>query len=264
MSGFYAGWLELREPADQAARDPALVAALADYLALLPSPALLDIGCGTGSTWRNVSPVLPGSTRWHLLDHDVALLDQARRSIGPSELVTIDRFDLTRLDDLPLDGMSVLSASALFDLCSASFCDRLVERLAAAKVGFYAALTYDGLTDWTIPHALDAEVVADFNRHQTGDKGFGPALGPGATDHLQGALAAHGYRTSVQPSPWRLQNDQRALQHAFLEGFERPLAEIGRLGSGDVLAWLAFRKDAVDTPGSLCRVGHRDLLALPG
>ena len=265
MSGFDANWLALREPADRAARNDALVAELAARLDQRAGPAaLLDIGCGTGSTWRSLSPVLPGDAAWLLLDNDPLLLAEAHRQIGAAGRVRFRRHDLNDLTGLPLDGIAVVTASALFDLCSEAFSARFVARIAGQACGLYAALNYDGAMRWSVGHPLDAAVVADFNRHQRTDKGFGPALGPDATGRLAHHLERRGYRVSLGASPWRMGRQEAALQRAFLDGFRQPLHEIGSLSGTEIEAWLAFRLAAIEAPDSLCEVGHTDLLAVPG
>ena len=67
---FDADWLELREPADRAARDSGLLAAAAGYLG---GALALDLGCGTGATVR----AFGGVGRWRLVDADPALLEIA-------------------------------------------------------------------------------------------------------------------------------------------------------------------------------------------
>ena len=263
MSGFDKEWLALREPADRAARAKPLVEILQRHLQEIERPAIVDIGCGTGSTWRSLSAQLPAQTSWLLLDHDPLLLAEARRRIGETASVAIGPFDLNEAESLPLDGVSTVTASALFDLCSEAFCTRFAGILAARGAGLYAALNYDGRMIWSLAHPLDGQVVEDFNRHQTSDKGFGPALGPAATAHLARQFSALGYRTTVAESPWRLGADEAELQRALLQGLEQPLTEIGTLSSGDVRAWLDFRLEAVGIAGSTCLVGHTDLLALP-
>ena len=61
--------------------------------------------------------------------------------------------------ELPLDGVRLVTASALLDLASAAWVEALAERLAAAGVGLYAALSYDGRTEWEPPLAGDAAAV---------------------------------------------------------------------------------------------------------
>lgn len=266
MSGFDKNWLALREPADRDARAKSLVDMLCRHLAEgHPPPSLLDIGCGTGSTYRTLSSLVPKDTRWQLLDYDPLLLEEAARRIGSSAAVTLRQHDLNDLTALPLDGVSVVTASALFDLCSADFCSRLLGRLAGNRTGLYAALNYDGVMEWTIAHPLDRSVVDSFNRHQRLDKGFGPALGPDATEHLRLALEAAGYQVTTSGSPWRLGPDQQDLQAELLRGMERPVMEIGAVGAADLQDWLAFRLSAVTANSSSCVVGHTDLLAIhPG
>lgn len=263
MSGFDKDWLALREPVDQRARAARLVDDLSTHLAHAAQPGILDIGCGTGSTWRSLAPRLPSDTRWTLLDYDPGLLAEAERRIGATETVSFRQFDLNRLEALPLFDVAVVTASALFDLCSADFCSRFAETLARNGTGIYAALNYDGVMEWSIRHPLDGQVAADFNRHQRFDKGFGPALGPDATDHLRHNFETLGYSATIGTSPWTMGPDDAALQTAFLKGLERPLWEIGSLTSDDIRSWLDFRLEKIRDDGSSCVVGHTDILALP-
>lgn len=262
MSGFDKDWLALREPADKAARDAALVADLAAYLADRDNPSVLDIGCGTGSTFRSLSPSVPAGTSWQLLDYDPLLLQEAGRRIGTGQAVRFRQHDLNDLDSLPLDGVSVITASALFDLCSDAFCRRFVAHVAARGCAFYAALNYDGVIRWNKPHPLDAAALESFNRHQQTDKGFGPALGPHATACLSEALEEHGYRVQVGDSPWQLRVDQPDLQRAFLEGMRQPLMEIGLLSPSEIETWLEDRLAEIAGGKSEVEVGHSDILAL--
>jgi SAM-dependent methyltransferase len=262
MSGFDKDWLTLREPVDQRARAAPLIPALSRYLATQARPSILDIGCGTGSTWRSINADLPLDTHWTLLDYDPLLLAEAERRIGPG-VATFRQFDLNAVEELPLSDVTVVTASALFDLCSAEFCNQLVAMLGRNGTGLYAALNYDGVMEWSIRHPLDGQVVADFNRHQHFDKGLGPALGPDATEHLRLCFEEHGYRIHLGTSPWVMGPADAALQRAFLEGLERPLRDIGSLAEADIRAWLDFRLNAVESTESSCVVGHTDILALP-
>jgi trans-aconitate methyltransferase len=170
MSGFDKDWLALREPVDQRARADALVERLSRHLEEAEAPAIIDIGCGTGSTWRSLSGRLPLAATWQLLDYDPLLLAEAERRIGGAGDVTFRQFDLNQFEDLPLEKVTVVTASALFDLCSADFCNRFAEALVRSKTGLYAALNYDGVIEWSVRHPLDGQVVIDFNQHQRSDK----------------------------------------------------------------------------------------------
>ena len=261
MSGFAAEWLALREPADRAARDMGLARRLAHHLSGRDRPFILDLGCGTGSTLRSLAPLLPPTTAWELADHDPSLLEEAKRLAPVRANISFSLTNINEINKINIFPGCVASASALFDLCSAEFCQALFARLAEGGCGLYAALNYDGAMAWSRPHPLDGQAVAGFNRHQRGDKGFGPALGPEAADRLAQVAEGFGYAVHVADSPWRLGADDEALQVALLEGFRQPLTETGGLSEAQREDWLSFR--LAHAGESLCRVGHRDLLALP-
>lgn len=263
MSGFDKDWLKLREPADIAARAQPMLEQVRHYLDARPQPlVIMDIGCGTGSTYRTLLPLLPNA-KWRLLDYEAVLLDEAKRQIGNRDDVEFHCTDLNNLDETLLDDVDLVTASALFDLCSAEFCERFVERLLRKGIGLYAALNYDGMMEWSVKHPLDAQVTEDFNRHQRSDKGFGPALGPDATKHLSVLCERLGLSIATADSPWHLGSSQPELQQEFLTGLQKPIQEIGTIAETDFKDWLNFRRSNIGVNGSLCVVGHTDILALP-
>jgi SAM-dependent methyltransferase len=241
---FDAAWLDLREPADRAARDAGLLAAAAAHLGEGPA---LDLGCGTGATTR----AFGGRGRWRLVDRDPALLAIAAAS---GETVAADLADLGAL---PFEGARLVTASALLDLASAEWIEALAARAAAEAAAVYAALSYDGVLDWQPPHPADAGVRDAFNAHQRRDKGLlGPALGPDAAAALAAALSRRGYAVRTAASPWRLGPGR--LVAALVEGIARAAGEQGVEAS----AWRQARLAASGV--SQATVGHVDLLALPG
>lgn len=251
---FSATWLALREPADHAARDDRL---LADAIAAAgPAPVIVDLGSGTGSTLRAFAPGLAGPATWRLVDSDPALLAQAAVSAGPD--VSLHEIDLRTLDALPLAGASLVTASALIDLCSRDWLADLAAVLRDHGVGFYAALNYDGVMSWSVPDPDDAAITAAFNRHQRGDKGFGPALGPDCASIAAEVFAEAGFAVTEADSPWQLGPDQAELQRQLCDGIAGAAAETGML---QTQGWAA-RRHALSRVGQ-CHIGHRDLLALP-
>jgi hypothetical protein len=258
MSGFAADWLALREPADRAARDMDLLTQAAAAAGAVP--IVLDLGSGAGAMMRALAPHLPAQQAWRLVDQDRHLL--AACTVPPGVAMTPHAMNLLALEDLPLAGVTLVTASALFDLVSEDWMLHLLDRLAASRLPLYAALVYDGAASWDPPHALDARLRRALNEHQSGDKGFGPALGPDASERLVDLAAEHGYRVRRRDSTWRLGPDQAALQIATSEGFAAAALELGAV-PGDALAdWLAFRRGTA-LAGRMT-VGHQDLLALPG
>lgn len=251
---FSTAWLDLRESADNAARDAPMLADVRAFLAQRSDPVIVDLGSGTGSTLRAIGDV---SARWRLVDHDPALLAEAARRSGPT--VETVELDLTRTDDIPLDGAALVTASALFDLASARWIDTLADRLAASQTGLYAALSYDGVLHWSPADPDDAAIRKAFNMHQRGDKGFGPALGASGASHLAEAMRGRGYRVTIADSPWKLGPDETELQRALFIGIADAARE---LGAASADPWLERRLAA--TSSAHCTVGHLDVLALPG
>lgn len=249
--GFASDWLALREPADRRARDEALARRAA--AAAGPDPLIVDLGCGTGATWRALSPFLPDGARWRFVDNDPELLKMAVAAAGDAaEPVEADIADLAAL---PLDGATLVTASALLDLVSESWLDGLVARI---DVPFYAALSYCGTMLWTPDNPLDDTVTRFFNRHQHGDKGLGSALGPEAADYAASVFAKAGFEVHQADSPWRLGPAMATLQRELTDGIAAAAAEAG---IGDAEAWGRHRHEVAGR--SYCEIGHRDLLVLP-
>ena len=257
MSGFSAEWLSAREPADRRSRDPALLRAVADFLARYEAPLVVDLGCGTGALGRALDPHLTRPVRFRLVDGDPALLAEAEaRSTRPAETV---RADLAH-DLSAIEGARLVTASALLDLVSEAWLDRLVAAVDAAKAGFYAPLSYDGRIAWRPAHPLDAPVLDGFNRHQRTGKGFGPALGPEAAAFAAARFRRAGYSVSIADSPWRLGRADHALIVALARGIARAAGEIGGLPPAAIEDWLAFRL-AHREEGAVV-IGHQDVLAV--
>jgi SAM-dependent methyltransferase len=249
--GFSADWLALRDPADRAARDGAMLRRAA--AAAGPRPVIVDLGCGTGASWRALAPHLPPGTEWRLVDNDPALLAIAAAAVGDGARPVLA--DLGDLEALPLEGATLVTASALLDLVPEAWLAGLAGRL---RVPFYAVLSYDGRMAWTPPDPRDADVTAAFNRHQRGDKGLGPALGPDAATRAATVLEAAGFTVESADSPWRIGPDMADLQRALTDGIAAAAAETGLACAA---AWGAARHAAA--AATLCEIGHRDILALP-
>lgn len=250
---FVLEWLDLREPADHAARDGGLLDAAADFLTAAEAPLAVDLGAGSGSTLRAFGERAAGA-RWRLVDRDRGLLAAAVERGGSG--VEVVEADLLGVDALPLAGARLVTASALFDLVSAAWVERFVDRLAAEGIGLYAALSYDGAVVWDPELPEDGAVLAAFNAHQRGDKGFGPALGPEGGRHLARVLAGRGFSVAMAASPWRLGPGERELQAALAEGIAAAVGE-------RAAAWGQARREAAMAGVSSCTVGHVDVLALP-
>jgi SAM-dependent methyltransferase len=301
-TAFSAGWLQQREPFDAVAREAAAACMRlqARLAALRPEAAqpwrVIDLACGTGANLRWLAPRLGGAQQWLVVDHDATLLRRwpahlaaaAQASGGGLALAAQPRrarhdalhfsgagFDAAivrlqldlaqRLEQLPWSSAHLVTASALLDLVSAAWLQRLVAHGAAAGVAWLFALSVDGRHRWTPRDPQDDAVGALFQAHQQRDKGFGPALGARAAPLLMRALRDAGYRVHGQRSDWRLDGRSSAaalaLLRAMVDGMAAAAAEQDPAAAAPVQAWRQ-RRLALAARGSL-RVGHVDLLALP-
>jgi hypothetical protein len=265
MSGFSANWLTLREGYDLRARNPTVLDAAAAALEPLISVRVVDLACGTGSTLRALSPHLPVRQNWKLIDNDLGLLARARAMpLASNATVTAIPLDLNRDLEAALDGpVDLVTTSALLDLVSEAWLDRLAVEIAARSIPLYAALSYDGRIGFTPPDPLDAAIVAAVNAHQRTDKGFGPALGPAAAAFAIARFEAFGYSVVHGVSDWAMGPDDFEIQTEILTGWASAARDIGALSLADTTAWLTRRRDAVAAGRSSLHVGHVDFFATP-
>ena len=148
MSGFSAEWLALREPYDRAARNATVLDAVAAAFRDQSAISVVDLACGTGATLRAIGPHLPPRQSWRLVDNDLSLLAQVATPPGLPQVSVIDQAGRSRPRSRTRARRSARSRhhSALLDLVSAEWLDRLVVEAAARRLPVYAALTYDGRT----------------------------------------------------------------------------------------------------------------------
>ena len=266
MSGFSSEWLALREPADTAARSPAVVARLAGLLSGQSVSRFVDLGCGTGSNTRYLGSRVPGAQEWMLVDSDEGHLAQARTRMGHIKTKKIDL--ASGLDALPLEEGVVVTVSALLDLVSADWLRRLLARCRESHSIVLFALSYDGRIELS-PNEPDDEWIRDLvNRHQRTDKGFGTALGPDATDFARSCLESFSYRVEVAQSDWVLGAADTAIQEELLKGWaaaagDMAAAEMGASAADQCSLWLRTRLHHLSRGVSRVRVGHQDLIAWP-
>lgn len=265
MTGFSAQWLALREPFDFGARNPAVLAALSADVADLASINVVDLACGMGATMRAIAPRLPPNQSWRLIDNDSGLLTRAASSARSVQMkVETLESDISRdLDAALAEPLDLATASALLDLVSDDWLARFAKAVADRQLRVYAALTYDGRIAFDPADARDTEIVAAVNRHQRGDKGFGPSLGPAAASTGLARFRALGYAVDFGTSDWLLGPRDLEIQRELIAGWAQAARETGALRSADIDAWLARRLDAIAAGRSSITVGHIDFFGRP-
>ncbi|RAJ68885.1 methyltransferase family protein [Streptomyces sp. Amel2xB2] len=266
-------WLALREDADARARAERLLGPLRDHLARGSAPdgalTVCDLGCGTGSMGRWLAARLGGPQRWFMNDRDPALLEDIaarmpqRSADGSAVEVVPQQRDITQLTAGDLEGVGLVTASALLDLLTADEVESLAAACASAGSAVLLALSVEGRVELDPYDPLDADFAAAFDAHQRRADGGRRLLGPDAVEAATAAFERNGARVFTESSPWLLGPDDRALTGQWLLGWvaaacaQDPSLEAA---SGE---YLRRRIETCEAGGLRAVVGHRDLLALP-
>jgi SAM-dependent methyltransferase len=265
VSGFSAEWLALREPHDLRARNTVVLDAVAAAFSGEAAVAIVDLACGTGATARAIAPRLPQRQNWRLIDNDLGLLARAGAiGVPPHRIITARAVDLARDLELALDGpLDLITCSALLDLVSGEWLERLAVEAAARRLPVYAALSYDGEAMLDPPDPFDAEIIAAVNRHQRRNKGFGPALGPAAAARATERFKQLRYTVIEGRSDWTFAPADGPIQSEILSGWAAAARELDELPVERIIAWLTRRRELVTDGRSRMRIGHVDLFARP-
>jgi hypothetical protein len=286
MADSLSNWLALREPADTDARSQRLTNEVVDAIGRHDPLSILDLGTGTGSNIRYLAVRLPAPQRWLIVDRDPVLLAEAQAQMSSwgasrgyhvttrrDELVIRGNGmdcgiearcqDLGRLEDQEIfAGRHLVTASALLDLVSVRWLQDLAVRCRDVGAVVLFALTYDGRSHCTPEEPEDDEILELLNRHQrASDKGFGPAAGPDAVEHVSRAFTAVGYRVRREATDWLLTSDKLEFQTALIEGWARAALEIAPDRAGKVASWLSRRLGHVEAGRSVLTVCHEDVAA---
>ncbi len=277
---FDAGWLDLREPFDAAARH----AGLADRFiaALPPRPVIMDLGAGGGSLFRWLAPRIGGDQAWLLVDADASLLDHALnitaawgaaqgfavraasglmlRTPGGIWRIGAKVADLADLAPLDIGAADGVVCSALLDLVSPGW----IAALAGEVTGpVLTCLNVDGHDTMLPRHAADRTITTGFRRDQSRNKGFGPSVGRHAEAFFQAAFADEGFAVSTAASPWHIPAGSAQMLSALVDGHAAAAARWMRSSRGTIAAWRKSRLRQIAAGRLAMRVGHRDLLAVP-
>jgi len=287
MDNSLSTWLQLREPADAAARSDGLTRTIVDALADRETVQVLDLATGTGSNLRYLAPRLRGRQRWLVIDRDsalLAMLPELMSSWGTDRRYEVDTIggneclirneqlecqvesrslDLNSLDDVDIfAGRQLVTASALLDLVSEKWLRALAARCREVGAAALFAITYNGWSSCS-PAEPEDEMIRDLlNRHQKTDKGLGgSAAGPDAAAWAARCFADTGYRVWTEPSDWILGAPEQKLQRRLIDGWAGAATELASDNASGIAQWRARRIGHVDASRSRIVVGHFDVAA---
>jgi hypothetical protein len=259
VSGFSPAWLALREPYDLAARNTTVLRRVTEHLAAMRAVSIVDLACGTGSTFRALHPLLGDRQKWRLVDNNLSLLARTPRDRGVSTMALDIARDLEAALDGPID---LVTTSALLDLVSEEWLDRFAVEAAVRRLPVYAALSYDGRAEFSPHDPFDDDVMKAVNAHQCTDKGFGPALGPAAGALAVQHLRSLSYEVEQGSSDWRFSPHDVEVQREALGGWALAAGEMKMLSGSEIAAWLERRNAHLHAGRSSITVGHVDFFAV--
>ena len=264
------GWLDLREPADAAARSGELADRLRRHLPKVGPWVIHDLACGTGAMGRWLAPLLPGPQLWVLHDRDADLLEVAAADLpGPAAdgspvAVETSLSDITRLEAAELFGASLVTASALLDLLTEDELVGLVERLVAVGSPALLTLSVTGRVRLAPRDPLDARVAAAFNAHQRRTTWSGRLLGHEAVARAVDEFRRRGAVVVVRPSLWRLGPGEAELAAEWFSGWLGAAREQDAALAAEAGAYERTRLAQASARQLAVTVDHADLLVLPG
>ncbi|HEV7197083.1 MAG TPA: class I SAM-dependent methyltransferase [Pedococcus sp.] len=262
-------WLQLREPADAAARSPALASHARRLLPQGRPVVIHDLGCGTGAMMRWLAPQLPGPQHWVLYDRDEELLDLAMSGPAPSSAggTPVTRrpelLDLTGLQPADLAGASLVTASALVDLLTEAEVQHLVAACLGAGCPVLVMLSVVGDVRLRPSHRLDGPLNEAFNQHQQRTVNDRTLVGPQGVELVGTGFAQAGLRVLSRSSDWNLDATQSSLSAEWLTGWTQAASEQAPHLAAPAAAYLRRRLDQAYAGQLQVTVGHRDLLAVP-
>jgi len=260
-------WLALRESADFAARSERITGLIVERLGDLRPIRALDLGTGTGSNIRYLASRFNADQQWVAVDKDPELLAEAAErcaSIGPGVQIRTRQHDLgAPLRSDLFDDRHLVTASALLDLVSPSWLDKVAIECRRVGASALFTLTYNGSNECAPRDPDDDRVFALFNQHQLTDKGLGgDAAGPRGTEVARDAFTREGFDVRVDSSNWHIAPDARAFQAELIAGWAYAAAQIAPLERPMIEAWKARRLAHVNAGHSIIIVGHYDLAAI--
>lgn len=288
MSDFLANWLELREPADVAARSAVLTEAVAGAITAGQGDTVrvLDLGTGTGSNLRYVVDRLPARQSWLVVDRDETLLrllpartadwgESRKRRLETDGTETVIRgsrlecrvetrcVNLDTLETLNIfDDRHLVTASALLDLVSEEWLRVLAGRCRDVGAAALFALNYTGHSSFSPVEPEDDTIRQLLNRHQNRDKSLGgPAAGPDGATCAERSFAEVGFQVRTAASDWVLGSAEDRLQRQLIKGWAEAATETAPAEASRIWDWCARRLAHVESKRSRVVVSHVDLAA---
>jgi hypothetical protein len=260
------GWLAARAAADTSARAATLGSLLPELISYLTGTGrdgvlkIIDLGAGTGANQRWLAPRLPFPQRWIHLDHDPVI---SRSLPLPDHTMILDAGveTLGRLLASHSTDQHLVTCSALLDVLTMDQLDAVCRAVIDNQVPTLLSLTVTGTLSLTPVDPHDQLLQDAFNDHQRRAGRAGPHAATLAVD----ALCEGGFTVRTQETSWQLtaSSDAAFVDQLLHERLEAAVAHDPTLAA-IASAWFELRRSQLASGTLLIKVGHLDILALPG
>ena len=262
-------WLAARTSADTSARAATLSSLLPELIDYLSGTRgrhgvlkIIDLGAGTGANQRWLAPRLPFQQRWIHLDHDPVISRTLPLPL-PNDTMIIDAGveTLGRLLASHSTDQHLVTCSALLDVLTMDQLDAVCRAVIDYQVPAFLSLTVTGTLSLTPVNSHDQLLQNAFNDHQKRAGRPGPHAATLAVD----ALCAGGFTVRTQETTWQLtaSSDAALVDQLLQERLEAAVAHDPTLAAV-ASAWFELRRSQLASGTLLIKVGHLDILALPG
>ena len=278
---FTSTWLALRESYDISSRNKNMTKFIKK------SDSILDIGSGTGafSRWCLVNNVFFDNMM--LVDHDERLLNKCNKIMSKfckaKQLIfqktsnkefkikdSINEYtfkfkilhkDLNLVFNL-INNFDVLSMSALIDLLSINFLNKLFKNINHGKV-IIMTLCFNGPVRWNYKNSYDKYVVNAFNKEQQSIKKGNFSLGCESIDKVKQLAQKKNFKFSVYDSSWKLSsisNDDKQFHQKYLETIYKPLKKNKKIDRKLLDQWFITKLKLINNGSLETKVGHNDII----
>ena len=278
---FTSTWLALRESYDISSRNKNLTKFIKK------SDSILDIGSGTGafSRWCLENNIFFDTMM--LLDHDQRLLNNSYKitsqfckrkrlifeKISAKEFKVKDPIneltfkfktlhkDLSLVFNL-INSFDVLSMSALIDLLSINYLNKLFKNINRDKV-IIMTLCFNGQIHWNNRNSHDKYIINEFNREQKSIKGGNLSLGYESIDKVKQLAKKKKFKFSVYDSSWKLSSSSDNDKHfhqKYLETIYKPLKKNNQIDRQLLDQWFISKIKMINNGSLETKVGHNDII----
>jgi hypothetical protein len=218
---------------------------------------------------RWLAPLLPGPQTWVLHDWNANLtrraLDGARprdRDGTPVEIGTRVG-ELEKLGAGDLQGASLVTASALLDVLTASEAHAIVEACVEVAAPALLSLSVTGEVELRPWDARDKLIEAAFNAHQRREVHDRRLLGRYGAPIVRGLFELAGWRVRTARTTWRMSDTEPRLLEEWFAGWIDAAEEQSPSLRQDAAGYRELRLSQSDRGELSAVVYHLDLLAWP-